>query len=73
MWQEFVHLPRYALSQTAKWPYMGILLEQEMGVIGWLRADVSAYVTHQMGGEAVCSDVPLEVEFEILQFIFRHI
>lgn len=34
---------------------MGILLEQEMGAIGWLCADVSAYVMDQTGGEAVCS------------------
>lgn len=50
---------------------MGILLEQEMGVIGWLRAVVSACVTDQRGGSLFCSDVPLESE--ILQFIFRHI
>lgn len=53
---------------------MGILLEQEMGVIGWLRADVSAYVIYQRGGETVCS-APMclfEVESEILRFIVRH-
>lgn len=38
-----------------KLPYMGILLEQEMRMIGWLPADVSAHVIDQRGGEAVCS------------------
>lgn len=42
-------------GHTAKWPYMGILPEQEVGVIGWLSAVVSAYVIDQRGGEAVCS------------------
>lgn len=53
---------------------MGILLEQEMGVIGWCHADVSAYVIDQRGGEAVCSAPmwPLGDEAEILQFVFRH-
>lgn len=50
--EEFVYLPGYALSLTAKWPNMGILLEQEVGAIGRLRADVSVHVR---GGGAVCS------------------
>lgn len=32
---------------------MGIFLEQEMGVIGWFHADVSAYVIDHRRGEAV--------------------
>lgn len=47
---------------------MGILQEQELGVIGCFPGDVSAYVTDQMGEEAVCfhSDVPSGAGSEIL-------
>lgn len=34
---------------------MGNLLDQEMGVIGGLLADVGAYVIDQRGGEVVCA------------------
>lgn len=34
---------------------MDILLEQEIGVIGWFLADVSGHVIEQTGREAVCS------------------
>lgn len=34
---------------------MGILLEQEVGVIGWFGADVSGHVIEQKGGGALCS------------------
>lgn len=48
---------------------MGILREQEMGVIGCFPGDVSAYVTDQMGEEVVCfhSNVPSGAGSEILQ------
>lgn len=36
---------------------MGILLQQEMGVIGLLSADVSAYVIDQREAETVCSSL----------------
>ncbi len=44
---------KFCLVITAKRPYMGILLEQEIGVIGLLCADVSARVNEQTGGEAL--------------------
>lgn len=43
---------------------MGIL-QQEMGEIGWLPADVSAYVTDQRG-EAVCSAVMCLMELNLI-------
>lgn len=49
---------------------MGILLEQEVGAIGRLCADVSVHVRGG-GGSLFYSAVPLGSE--ILQFIFTHI
>lgn len=71
---ELVYLPRYALSKTAKWPNMGILLQQEMGVIGWLPADVSACVIDQRGkGSLFCCVVPHGAQTDLLQLIFKAI
>lgn len=45
---------------------MGILLQQEMEVIGLLPADVSAYVIDQREAETVCSSQVCLLELNLI-------
>lgn len=66
--------PRCALSQTDRWPYLGILLRQEVGGGGLdgFRL-MSVPLSHmRKGGEAICSDVPHEDQSENTAFQSLH-